>query len=70
MELYYTESETNKMTGLGLDRFDSVPGRGARSDQHVTTIRVSYLVRNFRQAQQPLQVYSLSRRTLLHRLNL
>jgi hypothetical protein len=70
MELHHIESVTNRVTGLLLDKFDSVPGLVARSDQHVTTIRVKYLVRNFRQAQQPLQVYSLPRRTLIHRLNL
>jgi len=65
MGVYHTESETNRM-----DKFDSVPGLVARSGQHVTPIRISYLVRNFRQAQHPSQVYSFSRHTLLHRLNL
>jgi len=31
MEVYHIESETNRMTGLGLDKFDSVPGLVARS---------------------------------------
>jgi len=66
MGVYHIESETNRMTGLGMDKFDSVPGLVARSGKHVTPIRVSYLVRNFRQAQHPLQVYSFSRHTPLH----
>ena len=70
MGVYHIETETNRMTGLGMDKFGSVPRLVPRPGQHVTPIRVSYLVRNFCKAQQPLQVYGFSRRILLHRLNL